>query len=271
MATLKSQLVIIGSLGNLSFYKPANSEEVVVRQKGGPTKEMVLKSKRFVNTRLNMAEFGGRSKAAKCIVDSLRELTIVAKGRVSNALQRPLTAIQKGDTIGRKGERAIYLSRKPILLEGFSFDKKRTFESIISTPLGTEVFPDSATAGVTIPELIPGMNLNLPDRFPFYRIICSFAMIPDFHHSDRGYVPNLPRLARAAHTEKETEWIPARSRFHGGVLSMTLPNQEPDKPFVFLTSVAIQVGMPSEDGRMKPVKYQGAGKILRVVPWGVEE
>lgn len=268
MATLKSLFPIVGSLGNLSFYTTAGSDRITVRQKGGPSKKMILTSDRFVNTRHNMSEFGGRSKGSKFILSTLRPLTIVSRDKVFNALNRPLKAIQDHDGESRKGQRHIFISRKPVLLEGFSLDRNKAFESFVSTPLAADVFPDTATAQVTIPELIPNTNLHLPDRFPFYRMMCSFAAVPDFRFTEHGYVADVLTPQQPKVVYESTSWLLAKGRFPGALLSLKLPQADSAKPFVFMLSIAIQIGMPAASGDTEPVKYQGAGKIVRVVPSG---
>lgn len=262
---------MVGSLDTLSFYRRADSDETFVRHKGGPSKKDIMHSPRFVKTRHNMAEFGGRSTAATYIAKSLRHLDIVAKGTVSNKLKRPLTTIQHLDPVSGEGKRNIILSQHPGLLEGFSINKARTLESMASTPILSEVFPESATAEVIIPEFIPRTNLHLPERFPFYRFVFSFAIVPDFHYSERGYHPNISRLTYAAETHQSTEWVSTKSPFPGEKLSMVVQKPASDAPFVFVLGAAIQIGMPSEFGSIERVKNEGAGKILRVVPSGIEQ
>lgn len=256
---------MVGSLGNLSFYIPANSDKVTVRQKGGPSKKMILTSDRFTNTRHNMAEFAGRSKGSKFIVNTIRQLTIVSRNNVFNALHRPLKAIQEHDTESRKGQRNIFISRKPMLLEGFSFDKEKAFENFVSSPLFADIFPDTGAAQLTIPELIPGTNLHLPDRFPYYRIMCSFATVPDFLFTEHGYVPDTTMPRQSNPVYQSTDWLLPKKRFPGAEISLALPQRYSGNRFVFMLSVAIQLGMPSAMGHTEPVKYQGAGKIARVV------
>jgi hypothetical protein len=64
MAELKG-IPFIGSLGTLSAYKRKDSDKIILRGKGGPSKEQIKNGAQFELTRHNISEFGGRSKAAK--------------------------------------------------------------------------------------------------------------------------------------------------------------------------------------------------------------
>jgi len=64
MAKLISGLSFTGSLSNLSAYKMRGHDGIIVRTKGGPSKEKIKESPSFLVTGCNNMEFGDHSTAA---------------------------------------------------------------------------------------------------------------------------------------------------------------------------------------------------------------
>lgn len=67
MAQITQGLAFTGSISNLSAYKMRGSDKIILRTKGGPSKNMIKKSPRFEITRRLNVEFGGRATATKWI------------------------------------------------------------------------------------------------------------------------------------------------------------------------------------------------------------
>jgi len=59
MASSKSILQIEGSLANVSMYRMHGTDKLVVRMKGGPTKEQIKTKPQFLKLRQNNSEWTG--------------------------------------------------------------------------------------------------------------------------------------------------------------------------------------------------------------------
>jgi hypothetical protein len=64
MAKLAGAILFTGSLGAVSAYRLKHSGTIVLRSKGGATREKIRKAPEFINTRRNNQEFGKCAKAA---------------------------------------------------------------------------------------------------------------------------------------------------------------------------------------------------------------
>src|SRR6185436_14485252 len=98
-------------------------DKVILRAKGGPTKEHIKTSPNCNLVRLNNMEFSGRSSAAKQIRNILQPLSFIADQNLTGPLNSLLRPIQVMDTVGRKGDPNIMISGNPSLLQGFNINK----------------------------------------------------------------------------------------------------------------------------------------------------
>src|SRR6186997_3219130 len=161
-----------GTLGNLSAYKMKGSDKIIIRTKGGASKEKIKKSQRFVNTRRNNAEFGGRSTASKHIRLAMGATRALADYNIAGPINALIKPIQAMDTKSEWGKRNIFLTKNPGLLAGFNLNKPNTFDSIIRTPANYVFSNENLSAHITIPALIPGINLFIPPGpYPLYKVI----------------------------------------------------------------------------------------------------
>jgi len=270
MAILKSQLQFTGSLGQLSAYTARGSDKIILRTKGGPSKEMILKAPQFQNTRRNMEEFRGRVKASQFIMQALLPFKAAMDYNINASLHKILKPIQDLDTGSEWGKRNVCVTRKPILLEGLSINKKNSLESVIQTPLSCSFQQDIATATITIPELIPGLNFHtLPggaregaQPFPFYRLIVAIALVPDVVYTKKGYVSAVPDLTSSYVVSETTDWMGASVERPSSSFTLSLDRDIPEVASVVITA-GLQFGTAT--GNMIEVaKYFGAGKVLMV-------
>src|SRR5205085_685492 len=123
MAQMDSGFNFTGPLGNVSAYRMKGVDKVILRSKGGPTKERIKSDPRFRVTRLNNSEFGGRSKASKLIRRMFWPLQSVADFNLAGPLTALAKAIQAMDSISELGKRSILFSKNGQPLEGFNLNK----------------------------------------------------------------------------------------------------------------------------------------------------
>src|SRR5579862_1387448 len=129
MAQLESEFEFTGSLGNLSAYKMRGVDRIVIRTKGGASRDKILKSPEFELTRRNISEFSGCSTAGRWVRYALYSQRALADYNISGPLNALMKSMQLLDKVSEWGKRSILLSKNPTLLEGFSLNRYVTFES----------------------------------------------------------------------------------------------------------------------------------------------
>ena len=113
MGKIEQVVGFTGSVGNLTAYKMRGVDGIVVRQKGGVSKERIQNDLNFHRTRENNAEFGGRSAASRSIMNALFPLKPLADYNIAGPLNALLRPIQVADPIGARGQRSVELSKSP--------------------------------------------------------------------------------------------------------------------------------------------------------------
>ena len=265
MAKLNNGLPIIGSFGEFSIYKMKGVTNLVVRKKGGASREKIKRSPNFALTRRYNSEWAGCSKAGKNIRLAMNPLLRLADYNISGVLNGLCKTIQKADTIGRLGERSVWLSKYCHSLEGFNLNRGRSFDSIIRQPIGSVLSREELRASLQLPALIPGLNFYVPDPFPVFRIIAVLGVLPDMVYTPFGYMP-ANKETKLWHDSLDTGWSPSSSSFPEQTLSLQLPMDIGlDRHSSLVVSIGIEFGMPLTVDVATPIKGTGAAKILALV------
>lgn len=261
MATLDGTIQFTGSIQNLSFYKMRGSDKIIVRTKGGPSRKQVKHSMNFENTRRNNKEFGGRARAAAHIKCILSPLLFIADYNITGPINALLRPIQKLDTESDLGKRSILITKQPRLLEGFTLNRRHLFDSIIRTPVTCNI--QLGQVFIDIPDLMPGINFVAPGNYAWFQFMAVAGLVPDLYYGSYDeYMPKedlryLPKIA-------STDWLPANTIAPVQQLVINgLPEQKPESCSI-LVAVGVTVGI-MEGGGIKPVKYVGGGKVLKMV------
>jgi hypothetical protein len=98
MAKLTSLLKYQGSLEELTAYQLEGVEGTVVRRKSGPTKEQIQTEPRYSDTRKNIKETAGCSRATGLVLDTLGVLRPVVDQSCCGRLNALLKVVQEMDT-----------------------------------------------------------------------------------------------------------------------------------------------------------------------------
>jgi len=263
MAQLSS-LELTGKLGNLSAYKRRGSDKIIIRTKGGPSKEKIKHSPSFANTRKNNVEFGGRSSAAKWIRTALQSHNKITDHNLSAALTTLLKPVQEADTTNEFGRRSICLSTNPGLLEGFNLNKKFLFDAIMINPLRFEISRTDFRARVTIPALYPGLNFRIPGNYSSYCFVIALGAVPDLHWRLRRYMPLQVQFPNGS-VSVNSEWRLAKQPAEAITLEIAMRNPPPADPFSLLLSVGINFGHINKEGVPQEIRYAGSAKILAAI------
>jgi hypothetical protein len=262
MAKLDGGFGFTGSIGNISAYKMRGSDKVILRSKGGPSKNKIKRSPNFESTRRNNMEFGGRSTMAKWVMRGLGpHKSALADYNIAGSLQPLLKPVQNLDTTNEWGHRHVQLSKDPKILEGFSLNKKYIFDSVIRSPVPCQLLRQELSAVVKLPALRPGINFFSTAWHPLFSISICLAIVPDVFFEAKGYKVGddyeqfYPKNIR-------TPWFALTKGCEEQTMELKLKNIPPDENFSLMLSVGINYGVIESPGEITQAKYAGSAKVL---------
>lgn len=176
----------------------------------------------------------------------------------TGALNRLSKQIQLLDTEHERGQRPVQLSRYRHMLRGFSINLPQPFDGYLRHPLHIQTNRDESAAVITIPAIIPGVNLLLPPRGTFYRFVACLGVVHAVAVSDTAC--NLAGFMTQIHA---TPWEHPASPAPEISIQLQIPGSIPDSDS-FLVGIGVEMGQPDRFGEILPVKYSGAAKVLEV-------
>lgn len=268
MGILKSAISIIGPVGEFTFYKVPGSNQIRVRRRAGPSREQIKTGKNFATVRLYNNEFAGRVLGSQLITRAFAPVKHVINYRLSQALHKPLQIFQNLDATNKLGERRICFSEHPTILTGFSLTKRKSLLSVIDADIQHHI-SETGAATIYIPPIRPNVNLFMPQGYSWFKISAVLASVPDLHVIEGKYASPLPDLPNTLHVSDTTPWLSAQRVIPGHTLRLTPRVIPASKNFVWMLSLAIEVGVAIDWEDFQTVKKLGAGMVLDVVPGGM--
>jgi len=262
MAKLNGDFGFTGSLGNLSAYTRRDMKKVILRGKGGPSKEKIKTSPRFDATRRNNAEFGGRATASRWVMHMLWHLKSLADYNIAGPINALLKHIQTLDPEGELGERSIQLSKTPSLLEGFSLNQQRPFDTAIRTQISYTLLRNKQSVSINIPALLPAINFHPQVSYPMYSLVATLGFIPDLFYHPFGYRPSSEQYEDTGSMVVYSDWYPVLQGSPAHTLEMQYPMQPPDGSFCMIAGIGIRYGIMKETGVIEQAPYAGSAKVL---------
>lgn len=138
MAQLKGLPALTGSLSGLSAYKMRGIDGIVVRMKGGPTKQQIKKNPAYDITRRRNMERRGCMQMLKQVK---RQYTPCGIFMIITAPAAWVLckSILEEDTAGEFGKRSVLVSKAGYQLEGFTLNKYHPFDTVLRHPLNFSV------------------------------------------------------------------------------------------------------------------------------------
>jgi len=268
MARSKSILQVEGSMANFSMYRMHGTDKIVVRIKGGPTKEQIKKLPQFEQLRQNNSEWTGCTLMGSQLRWSFKVMNRLEDYAVTGALNAICKEIQKFDTENGQGKRSIILSQHKNMLLGFPFSNKQVLESVLRVPIETTLDRQTGKAEIKIPEINTDMYLYNFRKLPYYRIVASLSgacdmMIPEegkkYGYPFNGYCDTKLGVFESA-------WIPTLGMQPAMNITLQYPLEEDPIPdqVTLLLCIGIEFGKSGYGNITSPVKYAGTGKIVRV-------
>lgn len=264
MAQLESDFTFTGPIGNLSAYRMRGVDKIILRKKGGASRQRIQTEPRFERTRLNNSEFSGRAQGVRWMMSALRPLKPVIDHNICGKINKLMKHVQDHDEVSRFGTRTILLSRHGALLEGFSLNRRAVFEDYVRTTLRHSINRETLTARIDVPELVPGLNFFLPQNHPFFSVRAVLSVVPDLYWTDRGYQPLPAEFPRIFPATASNPWLPVNQGLPATTLELNFNVVPPDNNYALVLSVGICFAFPSE-GDIKDIPHAGCGKVLAVV------
>ena len=166
MAKQDSIITLVGTLGNLSFYK--RDGEYRVRLKSGVSKERILKDPKFARTRENMTQFALIANDLKLFNKAISTLRNHVGGKVRTAeLNSLLHKVASLDTVSVRGNKQVAIGfREERGIQMFR-DLQLAKQSV-SFFLAEELEVDRTTGIITSEEFVPSSQLfHLPSATHF--------------------------------------------------------------------------------------------------------
>ena len=156
MAQQKGILPVIGTIGNLTFYK--SQDGYLVRGKGGIDAKRMASDPAFQRTRENGAEFGKAGKAGKLLRNALRSLSQNASdSRMVSRLTKEMLKVIKADAVNPRGLRNV-IDGEAELLQHFEFNINGKLSTTLFAPYIDNL--DRATGSISV-EIAPFIPINM--------------------------------------------------------------------------------------------------------------
>lgn len=264
MAKAKGNIQFTGSMGNVSAYTRRGSDTIILRTKGGASKQQIRQSPVFAHTRLLNTEWSGCTKAGSYIREAMGAVKHLADYPFSGTLNGLAKKVQSLDTEHPLGQRAICFSKVPQALEGFNLNRQHPFDSVVKRPVAYSLFRDTGSANMVLPALLPEIHLYHPWKYSYYRFIVGLGVAPNLHFTD-SYPPYQPLdpFPSVQSVSKTTSWQQTKAIFEEQHPDIALPNNTPlPDSYTLILTIGIEFGDLSINGQIEPVRYAGCAKVL---------
>jgi hypothetical protein len=268
MAIVKGFEQMTGSMQGVSFYTRRGSDKVIMRTKGGATKEQIARSPRFENSRKQNKEFGGCAKFAsktRCAFGGLHSL---ADYNLTPVLTGIGKSLMKLDSTSEVGKRTVILSEHKDALKEFNFNRNYPFNTVLCVSPQWVLDRETLQAVVTVPRINTDVDLLNIRKLPFFRLIVAIGTVSDmvFNQAKDQYEPMVAELNGASRTVAG-DWNSTQMILPEQIMTVQMPASQigflTDNVSVLL-SMAIEFGNTGFTGQPVEVKYAGCGKVIAV-------
>jgi|GEM_PF-5842684 len=268
MAKLKGILNITGKLEDLSLYKMRGVEDIIVRRKGGPSKNMIKNSESCVRIRENNSEFSTSSIMGSEIRYHLQITSNSSDYNSSGRLNGLMMQILKKDDQNERGERGIRLSKNRPMLDEFDFGKMNTFNNVVKKLPKVKLDRDRISAQIDIPETDGKTQLYNFSGKSWMRYKVQFTIISDMKYDpEREKAVPLNESCHGLNTSFVSEWIPAKGVIPSQQITLCLSDKTGGKLSDYdslLVAVSLNYGDVGADGKPHEIKYAAVTRIFTV-------
>lgn len=257
-----------GGFGNASFYTRRGSDKVIVRIKGGASKEKIKSSPKFEGFRLQQKEWKGCTAFASVLRYAFGGLHRLADYNLTPVLNGFAKNLQKTDTINAVGTRNVCLSGLRYTLENFNLNRTYPFNTVLRVMIQAAVNRETGSATVQVPRINTETDVLNVQRLPYFRLIVSLGVVSDLVYNEAGneYTPAVPEIHGVSEVVTGN-WLPAENRLDEQTISVQLDDDTrryfTDKCTLIL-SMAVEFGKVGFTGEPVEVKYAGSAKVVAV-------
>jgi len=268
MAKVKGAIQMTGSVRGISFYTRRGSDEVIMRTKGGISKDKINRLPQFEGLRNQQKEWSGCTKFASGARAAFGGLHRLADYNLSSVLNGLGNKLQKVNTTHEKGQRPVCLTPLKEKLDGFNFNRNYPSNSILRVSVTFDIDREHLQATVNIPRINTEIDLLNAQKLPFFRIIIALGTASDMYYREElnDYTPAVEGL-HGTSAIINSAWQSTNTILP----TQTLTVQMSEKQIVMLTddisvllSMAVEFGTVGFTGEPVEVKYAGSGKVLGV-------
>lgn len=264
MAILRGMPAFTGSIGGLSAYKMRGVDRIILREKGGPTRQQLKQGKQFLNTRLRNEEWKGVSKAVSLLGQALHGVRHLYDHSYSGRLSGVCHSIKEEDTRQPLGRRSLLFSAGGYKLEGFGLNTYHPFDTVLKYPLQYSINAAEGTATVEYADIIPAIHLSNPMKQPYCRLVFVLATVPDivYDAGRKEYRPvQEPGNGRCL---VQTPWQVSKAVIPGQQWQLALADWQRLPGLSLLLAAGVEYGQPQHNGPVQFTKYAGAAKVLKM-------
>ncbi len=265
MAKLNGPLEIAGKLKDISIYKSRTSDKMIVRTKGGATKEQIRRDPAFAITRSINSEWSGATQLGSIVRNSFYSLAEMSDYVLVGSINAITNQMQRDDAEHPRGQRSFRLSAHKTLFNGFSFNRKFPFDGVVLSSIESRIDRAAGVATVVIPPLLTNIQLRPFCKLPYFRFVVTFGGVSDLEYSPlhQKYIPVEPHYATVGKFAF-TEWALVCNNLPEQTVTIDLEVAEHPitDPVTLILGIGIQFGTIGPDGKPDMVKYAGCGKIL---------
>lgn len=271
MAVVKGALQASGSIKGLTFYKRSDSEKVIMRTKGGASKNRITKGPEFESLRKHQIEWGVCVHFARMVKATMGDIVRLGDYNASpviTGIGKKLMGLDKQSEIGR---RSLNLSAYRAPLDNLELNRKYPFNTLLRVMPVYVVDKERLRATIDFPSINTSMSLNNYRNMPYFRLHATLGCVADRRCSAQmlfdNYEPANESLDGlfAGYT---SPWFSANDIIPEQNIALQLSEAyvEHDKSEVsLLLSVGVEFGNVGFGGEIVPVKHAGSGKVVSCV------
>ena len=266
MAIIKGAIQMTGSIRGVSFYSVRGSDKVIMRTKGGASKEKIKSSPKFEGLRKQQKEWSGCAKFGSLTRYAFGGLHRLADYNLTPVLNGIGKNLMKLDTESEVGKRSLKLSVYRQALEGFNFNRNYPFNTVLRVSPRCELNRESLQASISVPRINTDIDLLNIQRLPFFRLIVVIGTVSDsvFNPEINDYEPMVFNLNGISQT-LTGEWHSTQTIVPEQTMSVQMPEGQAanlTENVTVLVSMAVEFGNVGFTGEPVEVKYARCGKVL---------
>lgn len=263
MAKVSLNMPLTNSLGDYSLYQMEGVKKIIIRAKGGPTREQIKNDPQFNRFRNSSSELSGASKTAGFIMQTSKPINQLANHKFCGMLIKICRAIQTLDTANEPGKRSVLISKFGNMLTGVNFNEEKGIETVLMHLPVFTISREECRVSVIFPDLFPGINLANPWNHAMYRIIITFGNVQDMVYGSGAYELADPSMV-VHKTKNISGWYSTAAVLPAHTVELQLQQLSITDSSILVLSIGVEFGRLISNAMTEPVKKAGCGKILGV-------